>query len=409
MTDTYTSYTDLAAHETEGVDYERRSVPVTGATWASIAIHGGGIEPGSGEVARAIGAGIMNHYEFAGIKPSGNSVLHVTSTNFDEPICTGIVTSSLRCLSAHGYAGTDGLAQTSIGGLDTATIARIRTNLQQAGFSVITAAQEINGSNPANICNQTTISAGVQLEMSNALRASFFPDGDLSRAMRDSGQRTDAFYAYVDAVRRAYQGRAMMALNTINISRWATIPWGSPDFDIKCSMTTDAVPVGGSHFLHLGGRYTDLNNNYLARLEISTTNTLTLTLRKRVAGTETLLATAHTNITGAYTFTPGTMYYLRFNVTGSTLSAKIWQAGAAEPDGWAIQATDTSITAVGSVGIRSILSSTNTNTLPVTFAYDDFQQISPQSFTVQRSVNGVVKAQTAGTPVTVDPTPIIAL
>jgi phage replication-related protein YjqB (UPF0714/DUF867 family) len=407
MTDTYTSYTDLAAHETEGVAYERRSVPAPGATWSAIAIHGGSIEPGSGEVARAIGAGLMNHYEFAGILSSGNSRLHVTSTNFDEPICTGIVTSALRCLSAHGYADTTpGLAQTSLGGLDTATMARVRDNLTQAGFSVITAAQEINGNDPANIANKTTISAGVQLEMSRALRDSFFPGGANNHNLPD---RTDAFYAYVDAVRRAYQGQAKVAVDTINASRWATIPWGSPDFDIKAAMTTDKVPTGGSHFLHLGGRFTGLNDNYLARLEFSTTSTLTLTLRKRVAGTETLLATASANITGNYAFTPGRMFYLRFNVTGSLLSAKIWQAGQTEPDGWAVQTTDTSITAVGSVGIRSILSSANTNTLPVTFSYDDFQQISPQSFEVTRSVNGVVKSQTAGTPVNVDPAPIVAL
>lgn len=407
MADTYASYGALAAAEVEGVSYARRSVPVTGATWSAIAIHGGSIEPGSGEVARAVGAGLMNHYEFAGILASNNSRLHVTSTNFDEPICTGIVTSALRCLSAHGYTGTAGLAQTSLGGLDTATMARVKANLESAGFSVITAAQEINGNDPANVANKTSIGAGVQLEMSRALRDSFFPTGTAND--HNNPGRTDTFYAYVNAVRAAYQGQAKMACTSVNASRWATVPWASPDFDIRCAMTTDAVPLGGSHFLHLGGRFADTSNVYMARLEFTTTSTLILTLRKRVAGAETLLATASTNVTGSYTFTPGAMFNVRFNVTGSTLSAKLWQVGQPEPTAWSVQATDTSITAAGAVGIRSILSSTNTNTLPVTFSYEDFQQLSPQTFTVQRSVNGVVKPQSAGTPVSLQTAPIVAL
>lgn len=208
MADLYASYSDLAAHETEGVSYVRRSVPVADATWSSIAIHGGGIEPGSGEVARAVGAGLMAHYEFAGIKSTGNTSLHVTSTNFDEPTCQAIVTSSLRCLSFHGYTGTAGVPETSLGGLDTATADRLRSALTRAGFLVIDAAQEISGNDPVNVANRTSIAAGVQLEMSHALRASFFPNGDLTRAMRDSGKRTATFGRYVAAMRSVFEGRA---------------------------------------------------------------------------------------------------------------------------------------------------------------------------------------------------------
>lgn len=59
----YTSYAALSAAEVEGVDYARTTVPVTGATWTCIAIHGGGIEAGSGEAARAVASGLMDHYE----------------------------------------------------------------------------------------------------------------------------------------------------------------------------------------------------------------------------------------------------------------------------------------------------------------------------------------------------------
>lgn len=202
MADVYASYTELAAVETEGVAYERRQALLAGSTWASIAIHGGGIEPGSGEVARAVAAGLMNFYEFAGILTSDNTRLHVTSTHFDEPRALGIVADSDRTLSFHGFTG-DGTPVTALGGLDTVRGEAIRAALTEAGFTVIDAPQEIGGTSPSNIVNENEIGAGVQLEMSRALRASFFPNGDLRRAMRDSGQRTEAFVRYVAAIRAA--------------------------------------------------------------------------------------------------------------------------------------------------------------------------------------------------------------
>lgn len=407
MADLYASYTALAAAQVEGVDYLRRSVPVTGATWAAIAIHGGAIEAGSGEMARYVAAGRMNHYEFAGIMSSGNfATLHVTSTNFDEPIAQGIVTAARRCLSFHGYTGTTGVAETSIGGLDTATVARISDALTRAGFRVVTAAQEINGDDPTNIANRTTIGAGVQLEMSAALRASFFPNGDTSRAMRDTGQRTAAFYAYAEAIMSAYTGQGMISQGSINVSRWTALPSSSADLDITATMATDKLAAGGPHFLHLAGRMLDTDNAYLARVAFNIDQTVTLTLRKRVGATETLLATAPS---AGLVHAAGRKFAMRLQVTDSTLNAKIWQDGTAEPAAWSVTTTDTSLTAAGAIGTRSILSTANTNTLPVVASYDDVRFTPAQTMTVVRSVNGIAKAQTAGTAVSLAQPTIAAL
>ncbi|MEU6342226.1 hypothetical protein ABZ883_14940 [Streptomyces sp. NPDC046977] len=192
-------------------------------------------------------------------------------------------------------------------------------------------------------------------------------------------------------------GRASMG--SVNVSRWTTVPWASADLDTIASMATDKLATGGSHFLHLVGRFADVNNCYLARLDFSTTQTVTLTLRKRVGGTETLLATAPDV---GLVHAAGRQFWVRLTITGSTLSAKTWQDGTPEPYmPWQVTVTDTSLTAAGAIGTRSILSTSNTNTLPVVASYDGFQQFAPQTMTVVRSVNGVVKAQTSGTPVTV--------
>ncbi|MFJ2701893.1 poly-gamma-glutamate hydrolase family protein [Streptomyces sp. NPDC087428] len=396
MADLYANYGALAAAEVEGVAYSRTAVAPAGATWSSIAIHGGGIETGSGEMAREVAqAGArMAYYEFQGLKTSGNGDLHITSTNFDEPLAVALVTATRRCLSFHGFVGTDGVPETALGGLDTALVASLTATLTAAGFRVITTPSEIGGTDPANICNRTSSGAGVQLEMSRALRDSFFP-GANTRAIRDSGARTEAFYRYAAAVRAAYLGRGLVSLGSINSSRYCLLPAPAADVDFTASVSTDALAGGGGHFPSLVARYADGSNMYLARLEFSTTQAVILTLRKRVGGTETFLVQNTTGLTHA----AGRRFRIRFQTAGSTLRGKAWQDDSPEPDAWQLETTDTDLTAAGSLGMRSILSSANTNTLPVVASWGDFTTLgNVQTFAVTRSVNGIVKPHAAPAP-----------
>lgn len=212
MPDLYANYAALAAAKVEGVDYTRTATVRNGSIWSSIAIHGGGIEAGSGEMAAAVADKLMSLYVFAGIMATGNTDLHITSTNFDEPLGVALVAQSRKTLSFHGFAGTAGVKETAIGGRDTATIALLSSRLTAAGFTVINTPSEIAGDDPSNICNENLNRAGVQLEMSLAQRQAFFPGGDTSRTMRDSGQRTDEFWAYVNVMRTV--GYLDDALNT---------------------------------------------------------------------------------------------------------------------------------------------------------------------------------------------------
>ncbi|WP_406420910.1 poly-gamma-glutamate hydrolase family protein [Streptomyces sp. NBC_00842] len=369
-----------------------------GATWAAIAIHGGGIEGGSGEMAREIsrGGGRMAYYEFAGLKSSGNTDLHVTSTNFDEPMAIAMVAGVRRCLSFHGYVGTDGVPETAIGGLDTDLVARLTSSLTRAGFLVTTAPSEIAGTDPLNICNRTATSAGVQLELSRALRNSFFPGGVNTKAVRDSGARTETFYRYASAVRAAYLGRGLMTMDSINVSRWALMPGPSSNVNLSATVATDVLAAGGGQFLALAARATDTNNCYLARLELSATQTVILTLRKRVAGTETLLVQNTTDLT----HTANARFAIRFQVTGTTLRARVWPATAPEPTAWQLETTDTDLTDTGQVGMRTILSTAYTGALPVVASWADFDAASTvQYFAVTRAVNGISKPQTTSTDV----------
>ena len=97
-----------------------------------------------------------------------------------------------------------------------------------------------------------------------------------------------------------------------------------------------------------------------------------------------------------FTHAAATPYALRFQVAGSTLRAKAWPLTDVEVPIWYLTVTDSSFSAAGQVGVRSVLDATNSNALPVTVTYDNVQVTNPQTMTVTRSINGVVKAHAAG-------------
>src|SRR5260370_42604544 len=101
MQDKYKSFSVLAKSEVEGRDYRIHIRKCDGAT-VVLAIHGGGIEAGTSEVAEAIAADELSFYAFEGIKARGNGDLHITSHRFDEPQCLALVTGSPRVVSIHG-------------------------------------------------------------------------------------------------------------------------------------------------------------------------------------------------------------------------------------------------------------------------------------------------------------------
>ena len=135
------------------------------------------------------------------------------------------------------------------------------------------------------------------------------------------------------------------------------------------------------------------NTYYAANLLANTDQTFTLQLLKVVAGVSTTLRTK--TIPGL-THAAASDYRLRFKVQGSWLYAKAWLSSATEPTQWTDAAWDTAITAAGSFGIRTALTAGNTNTLPVVQQFDADATLHPQTFTVTRSINTVVKAHNAG-------------
>jgi phage replication-related protein YjqB (UPF0714/DUF867 family) len=90
-----------------------------------------------------------------------------------------------------------------VGGLDVDLGASIGCLLEEEGFDVRKHTnRKLQGIDPENICNRGTAGAGVQLELSNAVRKTFFES--LSREGRQ--HPTPRLKIFADAVARALEG-----------------------------------------------------------------------------------------------------------------------------------------------------------------------------------------------------------
>ncbi|MFC4016258.1 poly-gamma-glutamate hydrolase family protein [Nonomuraea purpurea] len=205
--DTYTSYADLAAHENENTDYRRVMRLPDGAIASHIAIHGGGIEPGTSQLAdQAAAAGQHAFYAFEGLKRSANRVLHLTSNHFDEPWALALQARMSATVSWHGAHGEQ--PTTYVGGRDRDLADRVTAQLTAAGFPVAaTMPPRYTGTSPHNIANRNVRGRGVQLEITKGQRRLFFEDGKLHQPWIDNpSHRTAAFHAYIAAVNDALAG-----------------------------------------------------------------------------------------------------------------------------------------------------------------------------------------------------------
>lgn len=171
--DTYTNFRELNAAEREGIDFEICEVWREGASTVILAPHGGGIEPGTSEVAKQIAGDELSYAVFEGKKSKHNSRLHITSTNFDEPRCLTLVMRTDNVLAIHGEKSEEPII--FLGGRDAVVGARVREALTEAGYRVeVHKERNLQGISLANVCNRGRKHAGVQLELSVGLRRLLF-------------------------------------------------------------------------------------------------------------------------------------------------------------------------------------------------------------------------------------------
>lgn len=175
------------------------------------------------------------------------------------------------------------------------------------------------------------------------------------------------------------------------VARTGRIAASQADVDLYVSVATAALATGGSLFAGPVVRSPDNSNFYTVQAEFTTTQTVTVTLVRRLAGSDSVLDTFTPEVTHA----AGTFYRMRLQATGSLIRAKFWPADEVEPDAWQLSATNSDLTAADPVGLRSFRGSGNTNANAV-FRWNDLEMVNPQVFTVDRSRNGIVKSHSSG-------------
>lgn len=192
----YTTYEELERHQKEGIDY-RVHIRERNSGMAIIAPHGGGIEPGSMEIAREVAGLEHTFYGFEGIKATDNSDLHLTSKEFDEPRLASLVSKEEIVITVHGCEDEEEVVY--VGGLHKALKQKVHTLLSHAGFRVrVSSNPRIGGRSPRNICNRGRAGAGVQLEISKGLRKQMFHD---LKTCEGNNLKTNVFHRFVSALR----------------------------------------------------------------------------------------------------------------------------------------------------------------------------------------------------------------
>ncbi len=161
-----------------------------------MAPHGGGIEPGTIDIADAIARSEYTFYAFQGIKKTGNKILHLNSNRFDEPVGLNISNNAFIVISIHG--SRDKGEMVLIGGKNKELKQKIMHALRRVRFrAVISEVPGLRGIKSENICNRCKSEKGVQLEISRGLREKMFKNID-PLAM---GKKTNVFYDNVAGVR----------------------------------------------------------------------------------------------------------------------------------------------------------------------------------------------------------------
>lgn len=206
------------------------------------------------------------------------------------------------------------------------------------------------------------------------------PGGDPADSLTDTFTRTVAAgwgaatsgqpWTIADGPAADFSVNGTQGLHThgaLNAFHTVTAPWTDTDVSLRSDFSLNVVPATDGADFHFLARFQDVNNYYDARVFVASGGSMMLTLRKRVAGVESQLAT----ITPGLTYVADAVYSIRFAIQGTNLMTKIWLTSAPEPAAWMITAVDASFPGPGAVGYRTFPRSGLTNPLPIIFRFDN--------------------------------------
>jgi PKD repeat protein len=136
------------------------------------------------------------------------------------------------------------------------------------------------------------------------------------------------------------------------------------DADVTEVLSASRVPVGGPLYLSVTGRRVGVGSSYFAKVLVNANGSVTVRVARLAGGVETSLAGPVT--VSGLTYVAGMSLSVRVQVFGtspSTVRARVWRTGQAEPSSWQVSGTDSTagLQSGGAVGTTAYLSSSATN------------------------------------------------
>ena len=191
MNDKYNSMSELEAKTTENNDWEIVTRNL-GSQVIIAAIHGGGIEPGTTEIAALTAKkGEYDYFSFKGTKSKGNEDLHVTSRNYDQSVLIEMIKNKTNAVAIHGCDGDGNIIY--IGGKDQKLIHEMTKQFEQLNINVEQEPEHISGAHDDNIINCCKTGAGVQLELTPDLRKMCFNNQKYNKKSREDKHNWSQF------------------------------------------------------------------------------------------------------------------------------------------------------------------------------------------------------------------------
>ncbi len=135
--------------------------------------HGGCIEPGTDQIVLELAGGRFDYFLFRGERRKGCfKTLHVTSTHFDDPVCTRLAQNASIAVSVHG-CNVQGIV-IEVGGGNIFMAEQLSAYLVSNGYHAVTSPHTRHGQQDNNFINKCR-HGGVQLELSVGFRSTLFP------------------------------------------------------------------------------------------------------------------------------------------------------------------------------------------------------------------------------------------
>lgn len=165
-----------------------------------------------------------------------------------------------------------------------------------------------------------------------------------------------------------------MNVPALNTTRRAVSTVTARDTDITFDTSVSVTASGAALVTGAVLRWQDSLNYVWATVEYQIDGTVQVKARTSVANV--LVSLGQVTVPGL-TYTPGTAVRCRVIAQGPRLAMKAWLPANPEPDGWSIDTTQTTFPDSGRIGMQVWVLGTSTNTLPVTFSFDNITAQDP--------------------------------